>query len=51
MGELNRSGRLFITHTKLNGQFTLRFVAAQTNVAQRHIDSAWELIRTTARAL
>ncbi|HXX63957.1 MAG TPA: pyridoxal-dependent decarboxylase, partial [Bacteroidota bacterium] len=51
MEELNRSGRLFITHTKLNGQFTLRFVAAQTNVAQRHIDSAWELIRATARTL
>jgi aromatic-L-amino-acid decarboxylase len=47
--ELNRSGRMFITHTRLNGRFTLRFVASQTNVTQKHVDAAWDLIRTTAR--
>jgi len=48
--ELNRTGRMFLTHTKLNGRFALRFVASQTNVTQRHVDAAWDLIRTTARA-
>jgi aromatic-L-amino-acid decarboxylase len=47
--ELNRSGRMFISHTRLNGRFTLRFVASQTNVTQQHVDAAWDLIRTTAR--
>jgi aromatic-L-amino-acid decarboxylase len=49
--ELNRTGRVFLTHTKLNGRFALRFVASQTNVTQRHVDAAWDLIRTTARSL
>jgi aromatic-L-amino-acid decarboxylase len=48
--DLNRSGRLFVTHTKLDGRYALRFVASQTSVAQRHVDAAWDLIRTTARS-
>jgi aromatic-L-amino-acid decarboxylase len=47
---LNKSGRLFITHTRLNGRFALRLVASQTNVTQQHVDAAWDLIRTTARS-
>ncbi len=50
MEELNRSGRMFITHTRLNGRVALRFVASQTGVTQRHVDEAWELIRATARS-
>jgi aromatic-L-amino-acid decarboxylase len=48
--ELNRSGRLFMTHTRLMGRFALRLVASQTNVTQQHVDAAWDLIRTTARS-
>ena len=48
--ELNKTGRLFLTHTKLNGRFTLRLVASQTSVTERHVDAAWDLIRTTARS-
>jgi aromatic-L-amino-acid decarboxylase len=48
--ELNTSGRLFMTHTRLNGRFALRLVASQTNVTQQHVDAAWDLIRTTARS-
>jgi len=51
MEKLNRTGRVFLTHTKLNGTFTLRFVVSQTNVARRHVDQAWELISATARAM
>jgi aromatic-L-amino-acid decarboxylase len=49
--ELNRTGKLFLTHTKLNGEVALRMVIGQTNVQQRHVDAAWELISTTARRL
>jgi aromatic-L-amino-acid decarboxylase len=48
--ELNRSGRMFITHTRLNGRLTLRLVASQTNVTLRHVGAAWDLIRSAARA-
>jgi aromatic-L-amino-acid decarboxylase len=48
--ELNKSGRLFMTHTRLKGRFALRLVASQTNVTQQHVDAAWDLIRTTARS-
>ena len=51
MEQLNRTGRLFLTHTKLNGMTALRFVASQTTVAQRHVDSAWRIISETARGM
>ena len=45
---LNSSGSLYMTHTRLNGVFTIRMVIGQTNVQQRHVDRAWALIRETA---
>ncbi len=51
MQRLNESGKLFLTQTKLNGQFTLRLVIAQTEVQQRHVDEAWNLIEATAGTL
>jgi aromatic-L-amino-acid decarboxylase len=49
--EVNRTGKLFITHTKLDGVYTLRLVTGQTNVTQEDVDTAWELIAGTARGL
>ncbi len=49
--QLNDSGKLYLTHTVLNGKYTLRMVTAQTNVTIDHISKAWELIKTSARAL
>ena len=49
--KLNASGKLFLTHTKLHGAYTLRMVIGQTNVTQTDVDSAWTLIQSTARAL
>ncbi len=48
---LNRSGQMFLSHTRLSGNYTLRLVIGQTNVLQRHIDDAWARVVTTARAL
>jgi aromatic-L-amino-acid decarboxylase len=45
---LNRSGRLYLTHTTLADRFTLRFCVAQTNTEERHVREAWRLIRNTA---
>src|SRR5580692_10981695 len=44
MERLNRSGDLFLTHTKLNGKFTLRMSIGQTNTEARHVERAWERI-------
>ncbi len=49
--QLNASGKLFLTHTKLHGAYTLRMVIGQTNVTQTDVNSAWALIQSTARAL
>ena len=48
---LNRSGRLYLTHTVLNDRYTLRFCIGQTHTEERHVVSAWKLIRETASAL
>jgi aromatic-L-amino-acid decarboxylase len=45
MDELNRSGRMFITHTKLKGRFTLRLCVGQTNTTRGHVQKAWEQIQ------
>ena len=51
MHKLNESGEIYITHTKVKGLVTLRMVIAQTNVQERHVEKAWELIKQTARTL
>jgi aromatic-L-amino-acid decarboxylase len=48
MERLNNSGELFLTHTKLNGKFTLRFCVGQTNTEERHVRRAWEKIQEEA---
>jgi aromatic-L-amino-acid decarboxylase len=48
---LNDSGKLYLSHTILNGKYTLRMVTAQTNVTLRHVEKAWENIKRTARNL
>jgi aromatic-L-amino-acid decarboxylase len=44
MDRLNRSGDLFLTHTKLSGKFTLRLCVGQTNTEERHVERAWRRI-------
>ena len=48
---LNDSGKIYLTHTVLNGKYTLRMVTAQTNVNIGHVESAWSLVIDTARSL
>lgn len=48
MEKVNASGDLFITHTKLDGKFTLRFCVGQTNTTERHVRQAWKRIQEEA---
>src|SRR5438477_6898625 len=50
MDRLNRSGDLYLTHTRLNDRLTLRFCVGQTNTQARHVERAWRRIQEeTAR--
>jgi aromatic-L-amino-acid decarboxylase len=51
MDRLNRSGNLFLTHTKLSGKFTLRLCVGQTNTQARHVERAWTRICGEAERL
>ena len=48
MDRLNRSGDLFLTHTKLNGKLTLRLSVGQTHTQARHVEKAWQRIQEEA---
>lgn len=45
---VNDSGKLFLTHTRLNDRFVLRLAIGQTYTEQRHVEAAWDAIRATA---
>ncbi|MGH9467285.1 MAG: pyridoxal-dependent decarboxylase [Terriglobales bacterium] len=51
LGRLNASGALYLTHTKLNGQFVLRMSIGQMETEERHVAAAWRRIRDEGRAL
>jgi len=48
---LNDSGKMYLTHTKINGKYTLRMVTAQTNVTLNHVLNSWKFILSTARSM
>ncbi|MEN8156863.1 MAG: pyridoxal-dependent decarboxylase [Bacteroidota bacterium] len=45
---INLGGRIFLTHTKINGRYTLRMVIGQTYVERKHVELALEEIREKA---
>jgi len=48
---INQTGKIYLTHTKLNGVYTIRLVVGQTYQQKRHIDKAWSLIQNIAQEL
>jgi aromatic-L-amino-acid/L-tryptophan decarboxylase len=48
MKRLNESGRIYLTHTKLDGRITLRLSVGQARTDERHVRAAWELISAAA---
>jgi aromatic-L-amino-acid decarboxylase len=51
LDRLNRSGSLYVTHTTLDGRYTLRFCVGQTHTEERHVRRAWQQIQKTAAEL
>jgi aromatic-L-amino-acid decarboxylase len=48
LGMVNSTGKVFLTHTTLNGKFTLRLVVGQRTTEERHVRQALEIIRAKA---
>jgi aromatic-L-amino-acid/L-tryptophan decarboxylase len=51
MNEINASGEAYLSHTKLNGKFTLRLSVGSIRVEERHIRKIWELLNEHVQAL
>lgn len=50
MNRLNESGKLYLTHTKLNGRLALRMAIGQSMTEERHVRAAWQRIQDSAES-
>ena len=48
LAAVNATGRVFMTHTRLGGRYTIRLVIGQRATERRHVEEAWRLIREAA---
>ncbi|MBE9517614.1 MAG: aminotransferase class V-fold PLP-dependent enzyme, partial [Bacteroidetes bacterium] len=46
--EINKGGKLFLTHTKIHGLYTIRMLIGQTYVENKDVELALEVIREAA---
>ena len=48
MDAVNRTGDVFLSHTRLAGRFTIRVAVGNLRTEARHVERAWELLRAAA---
>ena len=48
MDAVNRTGDVFLSHTRLDGRFTIRLSVGNLRTEPRHVAHAWELLREAA---
>ncbi|HEV8053772.1 MAG TPA: hypothetical protein VGP30_02970, partial [Candidatus Limnocylindrales bacterium] len=51
MDAVNATGEVFLSHTRLDGRFTIRVAINHIRTERRHIERAWELITEHGRRL
>ena len=51
LAELNAAGRVYLTHTRVNGKFVIRFVAGQTRTTRDHVLSVLTEVRNAAQRI
>jgi len=51
MDTVNRTGEVFLSHTRLADRFTIRMAIGNLRTEPRHVERAWELLRTEAARL
>ena len=47
MNDINTSGEAYLSHTKLNGNFTIRLSVGSIRVEERHIEKIWKILNET----
>ena len=50
LDRLNRSGEIYLTHTRLNGRLVLRMSVAAAQTQRRHVQRAWRAIQSASEA-
>ena len=48
---VNRTGEVFLSHTRLAGRFTIRLSVSSLRTEERHVERAWALLRREATRL
>jgi aromatic-L-amino-acid decarboxylase len=51
MDAVNRTGEVFLSHTRLHGRFTIRLAIGNLRTEPRHVEHAWMLLRREAQTL
>ena len=51
MDVVNRTGEVFLSHTRLDGRFTIRVAVGNLRTEARHVARTWELLRSAAADL
>jgi aromatic-L-amino-acid decarboxylase len=51
MDAVNRTGEVFLSHTRLRDRFTIRIAIGNLRTERRHVDRAWALLRREAALL
>ena len=51
MNSINAIGKIFISHTKIQDRFNLRFSITNIGTTENHVREAWELIQEHARKI
>ncbi|HEX6968064.1 MAG TPA: pyridoxal-dependent decarboxylase [Micromonosporaceae bacterium] len=51
LARVNATGRIFLTHTRVGGRYTLRLAIGSPHTSRRHLVDAWTVITEAASAL
>ena len=51
MDELNASGKLYLSHARLDDRLVLRMAIGAAGTRRRHVERAWRQIQETAHAI
>ncbi len=51
MNQLNADGRIFLSHTRIDGRFSLRIAIGNIRTERRHVELAWRLVHDAASDL
>lgn len=49
--KVNRSGRIFLSHTRLAGRYTLRVALGNPRAGDEHVRRCWEILRAASRGV